>query len=401
MAEPDAGRFRGSVAPPGPDRRGALSMRPTRPMYPVSRIHLGAITDQIGIWQHALGEKPDPRFGYCTDDVARSLVVDVLQARQGYTGVVEASIWRSLAFLGDALDHASGRFLNFRGADGAWTEAGASEDCHARALAGLAAVMADMPGTDPAERARQLFECALPAVTGFVALRSISRCLLACDAICEVGLSATVMPAYELLADRLSKSFDEVAGDPASPQLEWPWPEATLTYETGLMPHALIAVGRRLSRAADVARGLAVLDWLIDVQTSPAGDFSPVGNSNWWPRGGERSLFDQQPIEAAIMVSAAAAAFTATGNRRYLGAAELAYGWFLGDNVAGVCLADPLRGACHDGLTPNGVNANQGAESTLMWLMALELMRELRAVVQGESLTSMAADTDISGRVNS
>jgi hypothetical protein len=376
-------------------------MRPARPLYPVSRVHLAAMTDQIGIWQHARGERPDPKFGYCTDDVARSLVVDVLHARQGYTGIVEASIWRSLAFLGDALDHASGRFLNFRGADGAWTDAGASEDCHARALAGLAAVMAEMPGTDPAERARQLFEYALPVVSAFEALRSISRCLLAFDAACDAGLSATVMPAYELLAGRLSRSFGEVFADPASPRPEWPWPEATLTYETSLMPHALIVVGRRLARAADVPRGLAVLDWLIDVQTGSDGEFSPVGNRGWWPRTGERSLLDQQPIEAATMVSAAAAAFTATGNRRYVEAAESAYGWFLGDNVAGVAIADPLRGACHDGLTPNGVNANQGAESTLMWLIALEQMRELRAGVQGEPRTGLSADIGITRRVSS
>jgi hypothetical protein len=84
------------------------------------------------------------------------------------------------------------------------------------------------------------------------------------------------------------------------------------------------------------------------------------------------------------MVSAAAAAFGATGRRHYLDAAEAAYGWFLGDNDLGVVMADPIRGACYDGLTPTGPNRNQGAESTLMWLTALEQMRELRRGTQGQ-----------------
>jgi hypothetical protein len=393
----DAGPMPGPSASPQLRARGVVADRLQRPLYPVSRLHLAAMTDQVGIWQHARGEAPDRKFGYCTDDVARSLVVDVLHARQGYTGPAEAGIWRSLAFLGDALDHASGRFLNFRRADGGWLEAGASEDCHARALAGLAAVMAGMPGSDPAERARQIFEAALPAATGFQALRSISRSLLACDAACEAGLITSVMPAYQVLAGRLSGAFAVISVDSARPPLlEWPWPESTLTYETALMPHALIVLGRRLARAADQALGLAVLDWLVDVQTSADGAFCPIGNSRWWPRGGERSRYDQQPIEAATLLAAVSEAYVATRDRRYVDAAESAYGWYLGDNIGGVAVADPVRGSCHDGLTPSGVNANRGAESTLMWLTALELTRELRRLVEAESTSDDAAEPAVS-----
>jgi hypothetical protein len=125
--------------------------------------------------------------------------------------------------------------------------------------------------------------------------------------------------------------------------------------------------------------GLRALDWLIASQTAPAGHLSPVGNG-WWPRGGVRSRFDQQPIEAASLLLAARAAFEATGRARYRDAAEQAYGWFLGANDRGVPVAAPDRGACFDGLTPGGVNANQGAESTLAWLMALEHVRHSRAI---------------------
>ncbi len=373
----------------------------------MSRRHLAVMTDHIGIWQHAVGSQPDRRFGYCTDDVARSLVVDALHAR-GPRGVTdEAGIRHSLSFLEDAFGRTSGRFLNFRGADGSWLEDGASEDCHARALAGLATVVAEMPGTEPAESARKLFVLALPAATSFGALRAVSRTLLAIDTAWDAAPGASATAAYELLADHLAEAFDGVVAKPGRPERKagrlrlrdgvaaepaigpspgatgWFWPEPTLTYENALMPNALIVAGRRLGRLEMLRTGLAVLDWLIDVQTADGGMFSPIGNSQWWPRDGERSRFDQQPIEAATMVAAAAAAYRATGGMRYLDGAEAAYGWFLGDNDLGVAVADPLRGACHDGLTRTGVNANQGAESTLMWLATLEWTRELREQLPG------------------
>jgi hypothetical protein len=341
------------------------------------------MVDDTGMWQHARGVEPDPQFGYCTDDIARLLVVEVLHSQVLPAGALSADIRRSLTFLTDAFDRTTGRFLNFRGADGSWLDAGGSEDSHARALAGLAAVMAEMPGTEEAESARLLFNRALPAASGFGAIRSISRAILACDWACRAGLDAAVMPALEALSGRLFAAFNVIDRAPepidaASGPMAWPWPEPVLTYENALMPHALIAAGARLGRPALIARGSAVLDWLIAVQLGDGGVFSPIGNRGWWPRTGRRSRFDQQPIEAATMVSAAAAAFAATGEHRYLRAAEQAYGWFLGDNDVGVDIADPVNGACYDGLTPVGVNVNQGAESTLMWLTALETIRALR-----------------------
>ena len=124
--------------------------------------------------------------------------------------------------------------------------------------------------------------------------------------------------------------------------------------------------------------GLLALDWLIDVQTSDAGRFSPIGSNGFWPRGGTRARFDQQPIEATALILAAEVALAQTDEPRYLDAIERAYGWFLGDNDVGLAMADPATGACFDGLEPADVNRNQGAESTLMWLTALEHVRAIR-----------------------
>ena len=151
-----------------------------------------------------------------------------------------------------------------------------------------------------------------------------------------------------------------------------------LTYENALLPQALIVAGRRLGDARLERRGLEALDWLIAVQVADDGSFSPIGNDGWWRRGGRRSHFDQQPIEATAMILACEAALTVSSELRYREAAERAYGWFLGDNDVGLPVAIPASGACQDGLEPHGVNLNQGAESTLMWLTALEHMRALR-----------------------
>jgi hypothetical protein len=352
--------------------RPARSSGPSeRPLYPVSRDHLDSMTAPIGLWQHARGADPDPRFGFCTDDVARAIIVDTLHARELGWPAVDVSIRRSLLFLQRAFDRPTGRFLNFRDADGQWLEAGASEDCHARALAGLAAIMVELPGSELADAARRLFVEALPAATSFAAIRAISAALLACDSVVEAGLSAEAGPVLAQLSANLLAAF----GDPPA---EWPWPDSVLTYENALIPRALIVAGVRGRHRTAAARGLAVLDWLIDVQKSESGNFSPIGNRGWWRRGSERSTFDQQPIEAATLILAAVEAFGVTGLARYADAAETAYGWFLGDNDLGAAVANPVSGGCFDGLTPSGPNRNQGAESTLMWLTSLEAIREMR-----------------------
>jgi len=354
-----------------------------RPLYPVSRVHLDAMSTDLGIWQHARGAEPDREFGYCTDDVAREIVVDVLHSRELGWPAVDVAARRSLRFLQEAYDEGSGRFLNFRDADGVWLDMPASEDCHARALVGLAALMGQAEPVDAlrghglAGEARELFLRALPASLSFGAVRPISAALLGCDSALDAGPAADVDDAFGLLADRLL----EIVGHP---EPDWLWFEPVLTYENALVPRALIVAGLRSDRPAPLNVGCSLLDWLIDIQKGRSGQFSPIGNETWWPRSGQRSQFDQQPIEAATMVSAARDAYRATGRNRYLRAAESAYGWFLGDNDLGVPLALPASGGCQDGLTPSGPNENQGGESTLMWLTALEQIRGLRRSARGD-----------------
>jgi hypothetical protein len=360
-------------------RRGPGGAAETaRPLPPPVRTHLDELTGEFGIYQHARGAFPDPGQGYCTDDVARAAVVDVLQARQIAVQGVMPSLARSLAFIDAAYVAATGRFRNFRDDDGNWLEREGSPDAHARALHALSIVLAD-PALDDGTRtaASHLLALALPAALDHVALRPWARTILGCVAV-QSGPAPLEMAAVVLeeLAQRLVQAF-EATDD------SWPWPEATVTYENALLCQALIEAGDCLGDPALVQRGSAALHWLLDAQVADAGYVVLVGNRGWWPRDGEPAHFDQQPIDAAALVEACGAAWRSTRESGWLVEMERCYAWFDGWNNAGIAVADPARGSCGDGLTAVGVSANQGAESTLAWLAATEIVRATRSAANG------------------
>lgn len=321
--------------------------------------------------QHAIGSLPDPAYGYCTDDVARALQVDLLHGRTLGWPEVADSAWRNMRFLADAFDATTGRFRNFHRIDGSWLQAEGSEDCQGRAILALGETIAEAPDVKLVEAATSLFVQALPAAQAVTALRAQASVLLGCNAALQGTRAKTTAVALRRLAKRLASTFQSAE---ASDQ---PWPEVRLTYENALPVRALIVGGQHLDSNPMIDRGLRILDWLIGAQTAHAGHFSPVGNG-WWPRGGEKAQFDQQPIEATSLLLAAEAAYLVTNDERYRTAMERAYAWFLGGNDLGIQVAEPDRGASFDGLTPSGINTNQGAESTLMWLIALEHIRAIR-----------------------
>jgi hypothetical protein len=365
---------------PEPRAGDTATARPIRlaRLHPVSRRHLDALTAELGILQHAVGSRPDPDHGYCVDDVARALEVDLLHGDRLGWEAVSASAWRSLRYLEDAFDEATGRFRNFRAVDGSWAPGPDSEDAFGRAMLALGKAAAIAPEAGLVERVDLLFGRALPEAARVRSPRAAASVILACAAAPDPKRTAVM----RTLATDLHARFRSFA------RPGWLWPEPVLTYEAALLPRSMIVAGQALSAQSMMANGLAVLDWLIEGSTAPDGRLSPVGNG-WWPHGGTRSQFDQQPIEATSLLLASQAAFAATGRERYREAMERAYAWFLGANDRGVQLADPARGASRDALTPDGVNENEGAESTLMWLMAAEHIRASRSA--GASTSSRAA----------
>ena len=164
---------------------------------------------------------------------------------------------------------------------------------------------------------------------------------------------------------------------------DWRWFEEIVSYDNARIPQALIVSGRDGvdDRALEV--GLESLSWLIERQRAPLGHFRAIGCHGFYHKGSEPAQFDQQPLEACATVSACVEAFRATKEPRWLNEAQTAFDWFLGRNDLGLDLYDPSTGGCFDGLQEDRVNRNQGAESTLAFLLALAEMQLLQSSLNG------------------
>ncbi len=349
----------------------------------VVRIHLDELTGPFGIYQHANGQAPNPGHGCCTDDVARAAIVDVLHGRVLGRSAVAGSLARGLQFLIEAVVPATDRFRNFRDADGNWLERVGSTDAHARAVQALGIIAGDAADDPTSMIAGRLLEQVLPVSLELHALRPWAHVILGCiAALAGPRPAPAARIVLEELAGRLFDAFEAT-------DMDWPWPEPVVTYENAILAQALVAAGDWLRYPRMVERGLLTLDWLIDAQTAPAGHLDLVGNRGWWWRGSMPARFDQQPIDAAALVEACAAAWRITASPVWLTEMLRAYAWFSGSNAVGIAVADPARGGCGDGLGALGVNANQGAESTLAWLSATEWVRATLTADRGVGLNRL------------
>jgi len=347
--------------------------------------HLNRLTDDTGMLQHAIFTIPNRNEGYTTDDNARALIFTVLLeqqrkeqlARPGSPGpdpVTLDSPFRYLPFLEHAFNPANGRFRNFLGYDRHWNEAEGSEDCHGRALWALGAVLGRSEDQGLRSAAGRLFEFALPVVVEFLSPRAWAYTLLGIQEYLDsFPGDRDVQKVRSALARRLFEMYSSIR----SP--DWKWFEDVLAYGNARLPQAMLLVGSACSDEHMVSAGLEALDWLLQTQHCETNrHFVPIGSQGFYRQGGEKARFDQQPIEAAGAVSACLQAYRVTGDSRWRGEAWSAFNWFLGDNDLQLPLYDPVTGGCRDGLHPDRANENQGAESTLSFLMALLEMRSLQ-----------------------
>lgn len=335
--------------------------------------HLNRLTDDVGLLQHAVGSVPNYWEGYTTDDNARGLVLAVLLGELGPDWSARAArlASRYLAFLWYAFNPANGRFRNVLGYDRQWREEAGSPDAHGRAVSALAMVLGRSRDEGFRRAAGRLFEAALPGAVNLTDdLRPAAYALVGLrDYLERYPGDRAVQNAFQDMGQRLWDCYARNSSD------AWPWFEPKLSYVNAALPHALLVAGLRLKRPEMVDGAVKALEWLARLQTAEDGHFAPIGNDGFWDRGGRPAHFDQQPIEAHAMVSACVAAHRATSDDRWNKEARRAFEWFLGRNDLGLALYEPAGGGCHDGLQPEGVNANQGAESTLSFLMALAELR--------------------------
>ncbi|MCK4389789.1 MAG: glycosyltransferase family 4 protein [Desulfobacterales bacterium] len=329
--------------------------------------HLNQMTDDVGMLQHAKFLVPDRSHGYCTDDNARALIA-VLMAQDQVpddNALVDLAC-RYVGFLHHAFNEASGRFRNFMGYDRRWLDEYGSEDSHGRAIWGLGMAAALSKSESLSGAAISIFERALGVMDDFRFPRAWAFGLVGIHAyLRRFSGDSEVRRVRESLANRLFDLYQTNATD------DWPWIEDAVTYANGKIPQALLLSGQWLQRGDMIEAALHSLEWLVRIQTDPKGHFVPIGNHGWFSRNGERARFDQQPIEAQSMIDACIEAYNITRDEKWIDEARRCFDWFLGKNDLNVHLYDYRTGGCCDGLTANGANRNQGAESTLAWLLSL------------------------------
>ena len=328
--------------------------------------HLRTLTDDVGLLQHCQFTTPDRAHGYCVDDNGRALVLCALYSQLYQLSDLEPLATTYLAYLRHAFDEKTGQFRNVMSYERRWLDATGSEDSHARALWGLGMMAAHASSESLRAMSVQLFQQAVGIVEKFTATRAWAYSLLGIHAYLEhYGGDAGVRRIRALAANKLYAQFRKHAGQ------DWQWCESAVTYSNATLAHALILSGTWIPNGEMREQGLRTLEWLCQIQQTERGHYSFVGNQGWYVRGQERARFDQQPIEALQMCLACAEAYRATGDEHWLAQARGAVEWFLGRNDLNTPLYDFSTGGCCDALTPEGPNANQGAESTLAWLIAL------------------------------
>lgn len=354
-------------------------------------LHLVAMTDDTGLLQHASFSVPRYEDGYCVDDNARALLLTTLMEDAGTKdrATTRALSLRYLAFVSHAFNQKSCRFRNFMSYGRQWLEAAGSEDSHGRALWALGAVVSRCPEPGRKGLGSQLFHAALPTALELGSPRAWAFSLLGIHEYLRAFKGDRGVEAVrKALSHRLLSQFEQNASS------DWPWCEDVVTYENARLPQALIVSGNGLGDQMMVDRGLRALTWLSDIQRSPEGDFAAVGSNGFYPRGGHRSRFDEQPVEACASVSACLDAWRVTRDPKWRHEMRRAFSWFLGENHLQASPYDPTTGGCCDGLHAERLNENQGAESTLSFLLALSDMSSL------ESETRLGDRNDVGAHSN-
>jgi glycosyltransferase involved in cell wall biosynthesis len=337
--------------------------------------HVMRMTDGTGIFQHATYSVPNFHEGYCTDDNARAFLLAVLLEREEkpHPELVRLST-TCLAFLAAAFNASNGRFRNFMSHGREWLEEAGSEDSHGRAVWALGTGCGRTRNDGHRMLCLQLLHESVPAVEAFTSPRAWAFTMLGIHEYLKAFPGDLRMHRLlQTLAQRLLVLWKRYA------RRDWRWFEHILSYDNARISQALIASGSRMPGSECLAVGLESLEWLAGIQTAAAGHFRPVGSNGFYPRKGVRADYDQQPVEAQAMTSAFLEAWRATSHGSWLKEARRAFDWFLGGNDVGLPLFDAATGGCCDGLHPDRLNANQGAESSLAFSLSLAALLEAEA----------------------
>lgn len=340
--------------------------------------HLETLLAEIGLWQHAEGTVPHERHGYSIDDEARGLIVGLRYWQAGTESELSEKLARAcFRFIESATitrGPKAGRYHNFCDAQGRWLDSVGTDDSFGRTLWGLGIAHAVDAPFAPRASAERLITRSLSAISAMQPnyLRAKAFVILGLDA---AGIAEEHIRAQ---ADFLANSYEACADS------SWHWFEDQMTYCNPRLPQALFIAARLFPEEMRYGQiAAASLDFLLKKLRNGKGSYNPIGNlrlteAGWFTRADKTPpLFDQQPVDAGALVECCVEAWHDTGEPRFRQAARAAFGWYLGSNVHGLPVYNPVTGGVSDALTPGGLNSNQGAESVLSVHLAHQALQTL------------------------
>ncbi len=334
--------------------------------------HLMSLSDDVGLLQHACFGIPDRENGYSADDVGRGLAAIMTCYNQQKDEQILPLIRTYVSFLHHSQTD-TGHFHNFMAYDRRFRDQQGSEDTLGRVLWGLGTVVRWGPKEQIRALAQNVMAKAAPRILELEAPRAKAYAIIGMYHLLQKFEGASQFKRILiLLANDLVSLYKE------HKSADWQWFEDMMTYGNAKICEALLRAYQVTQSEEYREVALEALDFLTKEQWNGVY-FELVGNEGWYPKGGERALFGQQPIDAGYLVEAYVAASEVTSMQKYLELARFAFDWFLGRNRLNAALYDFADGSVADGIDSNGISANQGAESVVCYLLAVLGLSELKA----------------------
>ena len=330
---------------------------------PFSLTHINRLTDKTGILQHAKFGIPEFKEGYCLDDNARALLMACMYYKQKRDPKAMELMTTYLSYI-QYMQNQDGSFHNFLSFNRNFLDEVGSEDSLGRTIWGLGYLLANPPSDALYQTTRMIFSNAAPHFGKIQSIRGIAYTIIGISHYLKTHTSDEVMKrSLRTLTDTLISHYDQNQTE------EWKWFEVLLAYDNGILPLALLHATQNLKDKKVSEVGFATMNFLTE-HTLKDDHLSIIGNKEWYVKDKERSIFAQQPLDAQAMVLMYHQAYRLTGNREYLKNLFTSFRWFLGKNDMRLSLYDSETKGCCDGFEKDGINRNQGAESTLAYYIS-------------------------------
>lgn len=335
--------------------------------------HIKNLTDDTGIIQHAVFGIPNRKEGYCIDDNSRALLLSVWACKDKKNRVAQNLLPVYLSFI-HYMQTDTGEFRNFMSYTKECLEEKGSEDSFGRTIMALGYLVNEGSSDLLIKPGEEIFLKALPHIDQLISVRGIANSIIGVCQFIKYNYPDDLKKNMVIaLSNKMVKRYKE------NKRNHWHWYEHHLTYDNAMLPLALLH-----------AYGITNDDTYLSIATESLlfleskvfhdGMLTPIGNRGWLEREGTAARFDQQGIDAMAMVLLYQQAFNVTGEKKYISKMYASFQWFLGANDLGLSLYDPATGGCADGLNSDGINLNQGAESTLAyWISHLAVASVLTA----------------------